>query len=304
MSGTEWIKDTAAEVATRLHTCNQCGLERKNSSGDYTLPSRKAVHDVLDAIVGVLFPGCHGHGPLADGLEGSCIKSELTTALASLQAQAETAFKYECDVDECTDCDDCLDKAIAVTKHLADELPGVQELLQDDIQAAFDGDPAAKSTMEVVMSYPAIQAISTHRIAHLLYEQGLPLIPRIMTELSHSRTGIDIHPGAHIDRSFFIDHGTGVVIGETAIIGKHVKIYQGVTLGAMSYPLTKEGHPIKGMKRHPNVEDNVTIYAEATILGDITIGKGSVIGGNVWLTYSVPPNSKVTNVQPDPTIKS
>lgn len=304
MSDTDWIGDAAAKAAEKLHTCNECGLQRKNSIGEYSLPSRKAVHDVLDHIVGVLFPGCHGHGPLANGLGDGCIKTELETALRSLQAQAETSFKYECELDKCPDCSDCLDKAIDVTKHLVEELPAVQDLLQDDIQAAFDGDPAAKSTMEIVMSYPAIQAISAHRIAHLLYDRGLPLIPRIMSELAHSRTGIDIHPGAHIGHSFFIDHGTGVVIGETAIIGDHVKIYQGVTLGAMSFPLSEDGTPIKNMKRHPHVEDNVTIYAEATILGDITIGKGSVIGGNVWLTYSVPSNSKVTNVQPDPDIKN
>jgi serine O-acetyltransferase len=169
--------------------------------------------------------------------------------------------------------------------------------------AAYEGDPAARSIMEVVMSYPGLQAIMVQRIAHILYQEQVPLIPRIMTEHAHSQTGIDIHPGAQIGPGFFIDHGTGVVIGETSTIGKHVKLYQGVTLGALSFPKDKDGNPIKGIKRHPNVEDNVTIYAGATILGgETTIGTGSEIGGNVWLTHSVPPHSKVYNQQPKPLI--
>ncbi len=212
------------------------------------------------------------------------------------------AFEYQCELDKCVDCSDCEDNAREAAQSLVESLPRVQGMLQEDIHAAYDGDPAAKSTMEVVMSYPAIQAITTYRIAHQLYENEVPLIPRIMTELAHSRTGIDIHPGATIGQRFFIDHGTGVVIGETTVIGDNVKIYQGVTLGAMSFPKDTAGKPVKGMKRHPNVEDNVTIYAEATILGNITLGKGSTIGGNVWLTYSVPPDSKVNNVQPEPQV--
>jgi serine O-acetyltransferase len=157
--------------------------------------------------------------------------------------------------------------------------------------------------MEVVMSYPGLQAIMVHRIAHVLYKEHVPLIPRIMSEHAHSQTGIDIHPGATIGPGFFIDHGTGVVIGETSTIGKRVKLYQGVTLGALSFPKDKDGNPIKGIKRHPNVEDDVTIYAGATILGgETTIGAGSEIGGNVWLTHSVPPHSKVYNLQPKPLI--
>jgi serine O-acetyltransferase len=157
--------------------------------------------------------------------------------------------------------------------------------------------------MEVVISYPGLQAVTVHRIAHVLYTAGVPLIPRIMSEHAHSQTGIDIHPGATIGSGFFIDHGSGVVIGETTVIGKNVKLYQGVTLGALSFPKDKDGNPIKGIKRHPQVEDNVTIYAGATILGGETIiGAGSEIGGNVWLTHSVPPNSRVYNQQPKPLI--
>jgi len=159
--------------------------------------------------------------------------------------------------------------------------------------------------MEVVMSYPGLLAIMTHRIAHELYKAGVPLIPRILSEHAHSQTGIDIHPGAKIGPGFFIDHGTGVVIGETCVIGKRVKLYQGVTLGALSFPKDEHGHLIKGNKRHPNVEDNVTIYAGATILGgDTIIGAGSEIGGNVWLTHSIPPESRVYNQQPKPLIRT
>jgi serine O-acetyltransferase len=162
-----------------------------------------------------------------------------------------------------------------------------------DVQAAFDGDPAAKSLDEIILSYPCIKAIMIQRIAHILYCDGIPLIPRIMGEYAHRITAIDIHPGAKLGEGIFIDHGTGVVIGETATIGSNVKIYQGVTLGALSFPKDTDGKIIKGQKRHPTIEDNVTIYAGATILGDIVIGRDSVIGGNVWLTHSVPEGSRI-----------
>ena len=304
MSPTDWIDDAVAGIADKLQTCNRCHLRRENAHREYTLPNRKAVHDVLDILIGALFPGCHGHGPITDPEKASCLRDELKAAATTLQAQVRMALEYQCELDKCDDCGDCDDRAADAARHLIESLPAVQDMLQEDIQAAYDGDPAAKSNMEVVMSYPAIQAISTYRIAHRLYEKSVPLIPRIMTELAHSRTGIDIHPGAEIGRRFFIDHGTGVVIGETTVIGDNVKIYQGVTLGAMSFPKGEDGNPIKGIKRHPNVEDNVTIYAEATILGNITLGEGSTIGGNVWLTHSIPPNSKVDNAQPDPEIST
>ena len=185
-------------------------------------------------------------------------------------------------------------------------LPEVKRLVATDVQAAYEGDPAATSPMEVVMAYPGLYAVTIHRLAHELYRLGVPIIPRIMSELAHSKTGIDIHPGATIGERFFIDHGTGVVIGETTVIGKNVKLYQGVTLGALSFdkdPVT--GALVKGVKRHPNVEDNVVIYAGATILGgNTTIGHDSEIGGNVWLKDSVPPNSRVYNKPPAPVVKS
>ena len=184
-------------------------------------------------------------------------------------------------------------------------LPEVRRVLETDVQAAYEGDPAATSRMEVVMAYPGMYAVTVHRLAHELYVLKVPILPRVMSELAHSRTGIDIHPGATIGEGFFIDHGTGVVIGETTVIGRNVKLYQGVTLGALSFPKDeKTGMLMKGHKRHPNVEDNVVIYAGATILGgDTVIGHDSEIGGNVWLMSSIPPNSRVYNKPPAPEIR-
>jgi len=183
--------------------------------------------------------------------------------------------------------------------HLLTKLPEIRELLKGDVAAAFDGDPAAQSFEEIVISYPCIIAIAAHRIAHQLYLKQVPLIPRIIGEFAHSKTGIDIHPGATIGRNFFIDHGTGVVIGETTVIGDNVKIYQGATLGAVSFTKDERGRILRGQKRHPTIEDNVTIYAEATILGNVTIGKGAVIGGNVWIKESVPPGVVVSSPHAD-----
>lgn len=195
-------------------------------------------------------------------------------------------------------------RAEEIVVDLLNKLPEIREILQTDIQAAYNGDPAALSLEEILFSYPSVTAITIHRIAHELYQAGVPIIPRIMSEHAHSLTGIDIHPGAKIGEYFFIDHGTGVVIGETSTIGKNVKIYQGVTIGAKSFPLDENGNPIKGIKRHPDIGDNVVIYAGATILGgDTKIGHDSVIGGNIWLTQSVPPYSRIYNSQPLPNIK-
>ena len=195
--------------------------------------------------------------------------------------------------------------AKAIVAAFLARLPEVKRLVATDVQAAYEGDPAATSPMEVVMAYPGLYAVTIHRLAHELYNLKVPIIPRIMSELAHSKTGIDIHPGATIGEHFFIDHGTGVVVGETTVIGKNVKLYQGVTLGAKSFQKDPEtGALVKGIKRHPNVEDNVVIYAGATILGgDTTIGHDSEIGGSVWLIESVPPNSRVYNHPPAPAIK-
>jgi len=185
------------------------------------------------------------------------------------------------------------------------ELPEVKRLVETDVQAAYDGDPAATSRMEVVMAYPGLYAVTVHRLAHVLYKLKVPIIPRVMSELAHSKTGIDIHPGATIGERFFIDHGTGVVIGETTVIGRNVRLYQGVTLGGLSFDKDASGALVKGLKRHPNIEDNVVVYANATILGgETTIGHDSEIGGNVWIKDSVPPYSRVYNKPPAPVIKS
>ena len=196
--------------------------------------------------------------------------------------------------------------AKAIVAAFMARLPEVKRLVETDVQAAYEGDPAATSPMEVVMAYPGLYAVTIHRLAHELYNLKVPIIPRIMSELAHSKTGIDIHPGATIGERFFIDHGTGVVVGETTVSGRNVKLYQGVTLGAKSFQKDPEtGALVKGITRHPNVEDNVVIYAGATILGgDTTIGHDSEIGGSVWLIKSVPPNSRVYNKPPAPEIRS
>ena len=227
-----------------------------------------------------------------------CVYGELgsTDNLASLSAELEKDIALLCPGRN----------AAEIVADFVKTIPAVKKLVESDVEAAYEGDPAAMSRMEVVMAYPALYAVTVHRLAHELYKLKVPVIPRIMSELAHSKTGIDIHPGATIGERFFIDHGTGVVIGETCVIGRNVKLYQGVTLGAKSFAKDPDtGALVKGIKRHPNVEDNVVIYAGATILGgDTTIGHASEIGGSVWLISSVPPNSRVYNHPPAPVIKS
>ena len=227
-----------------------------------------------------------------------CVYGELgsTDNLASLSAELEKDIALLCPGRN----------AAEIVADFVKTIPAVKKLVESDVEAAYEGDPAAMSRMEVVMAYPGLYAVTVHRLAHELYKLKVPVIPRIMSELAHSKTGIDIHPGATIGERFFIDHGTGVVIGETCVIGRNVKLYQGVTLGAKSFAKDPDtGALVKGTKRHPNVEDNVVIYAGATILGgDTTIGHDSEIGGSVWLISSVPPNSRVYNHPPAPVIKS
>jgi serine O-acetyltransferase len=258
------------------------------------LPEREKILRILDHLTELLFPGYTGRRIVSLTNISYIVGDILCNVYDELCEQAERAFKYGCRIKKCDDCN-CKTMAESSTKHLLTQLPKIRELLKGDVGAAYDGDPAAQSFEEVVLSYPCITAIATYRIAHELYLKEVPLIPRIMSESAHSKTGIDIHPGATIGKNFFIDHGTGVVIGETTIIGDNVKIYQGTTLGAMSFPKDERGNIIKGSKRHPTIEDNVTIYAEATILGDVVIGKNSVIGGNVWIKESVPPDVTVLN---------
>jgi len=262
------------------------------------LPVRDKILHILDLLTELLFPGYTGRRAVAKSNIKYVVIDILCNVYTELCEQIERAYKYRCRMENC-DTADCRKTAEAAAEHLLAQLPKIRELLKGDVAAAFDGDPAAKSNEEIVISYPCIVAIATYRIAHELYLKDVPLIPRIMTECAHAKTGIDIHPGAKIGKNFFIDHGTGVVVGETTVIGDNVKIYQGATLGALSFPKDERGRIIKGGKRHPTIEDNVTIYAEATILGNVVIGKNSIIGGNVWVKQSVPPDVTVALADTD-----
>jgi serine O-acetyltransferase len=262
------------------------------------LPVRDKIIETLDLLTELLFPGYTGKKSITKSNVSFVVIDVLYHVYTELAEQVERAYKYRCRMEKC-DSGDCRRMAEDATRHLLSQLPAIREMLKGDVIAAFDGDPAAKTYEEIVISYPCISAIATYRIAHELYTKGVPLIPRIMTEFAHSKTGIDIHPGAKIGKNFFIDHGTGVVIGETTVIGNNVKIYQGVTLGALSFPKDERGKIIKGGRRHPTIEDNVVIYAEATILGDVVIGKNTVIGGNVWIKESIPPDVTVGMAKTD-----
>ena len=298
----KWIDQHLPRLVKDLSPCRNCPVA--NTEHVFNLPGQKAVVEQLENLVGIMFPGCHGHAPLAAESAEKTLHRLLADTAQQLRDQVQRAFDYQCKQEKCRDCGDCLAKATQAVISLLDQLPKIRAILQEDIVAAYEGDPAARSTMEIVMSYPGLYAITVQRIAHALYQEQVPLIPRVMSEHAHTRTGIDIHPGAQIGPGFFIDHGTGVVIGETCTIGRRVKLYQGVTLGALSFAKDANGKLIKGIKRHPNVEDNVVIYAGATILGGETnIGHDSTIGANVWLIHSVPPNSTVYNQEPSPYIK-
>ena len=263
------------------------------------LPGRDAVAHVLDQMLAVLFPGVFGNSVVREDELDDFLVQSLSSVRDALSHHIAMALDFRDSQSGPVEKDDPRCGANAAkggeaAGMLLESLPVIRQVLGEDLLAAYEGDPAAGSVVEVLMSYPFVQAISIHRIAHELYRMGIPLLPRMMSEVAHSRTGSDIHPGASIGPGFFIDHGTGVVIGETAVIGRGVKLYQGVTLGALSFPKDQDGNPIKGIKRHPNIEDNVTIYAGATVLGGQTvIGKGSVIGGNCWITSSVPADSVV-----------
>ncbi len=274
------------------------GLSRAKTKGTcrHTLPTRDALVEILELLRAVMFPGYFGQSDLSQESMRFYVGSTLDRVFGTLQEQIKRGFCFECG-DDPHQCPNTERRALQTTKEFVSRLPVVRHRLATDVQAAYEGDPAATSPEEAIICYPGMLAITNYRLAHELYHLEVPVIPRIMTEHAHSITGIDIHPGAEIGEHFFIDHGTGVVIGETCVIGDRVRIYQGVTLGAKSFPLDDQGNPIKGVPRHPIVEDDVTIYSGATILGRVTIGQGSTIGGNVWLTHSVPPGSMITQAQ-------
>ena len=258
------------------------------------LPKMKDVEDILDYLTQLLFPG-----DLKD-FSITTLEDEVRYYLqhfgAHLYKQVYVAYKYE---NPDAPDNQVRDMTLEAIDSLMRDLGSIRQLIKLDAQAGFDGDPAAKSIHEIILCYPAIRVLSVHRVAHHLYKDGVPLIPRMMNEIIHKQTGVDIHPGAEIGRSFFLDHGTGVVIGETTVIGNNVKLYQGVTLGALSFPKDSCGLLVRGAKRHPSIGDNVTIYANATLLGDIRIGSGSVIGSSAWITTDIPENSRVLPKAPE-----
>jgi serine O-acetyltransferase len=258
----------------------------------YELPSQEALSDILDTLCAALFPRHFGPPALTEENVDVFVGRMLEDALQGLHEQVRRELRHSSGpLEGVADIDS---KARELTRAFAAGLAKVRALLETDIEAAYQGDPAARSIDEVLLCYPCVGAIMRHRLAHELYRLGAPLLARMVAEMAHAATGIDIHPGAQIGASFFIDHGTGVVIGETAIIGRNVRLYQAVTLGAKRFAVDETGALVKGGARHPIIEDDVVIYAGATILGRITIGRGSTIGGNVWLTHSVPPGSNIT----------
>ena len=283
-----------ASIVQQLRQVRDQWREQQNrtESGYREFPSRDAIAKAVECLKGVLYPLRLGPADLRHASEDFYVGHTLDTALQILQTQAEIELHYRHRNDG-TQVDHTA-QALDAVRHFAQQLPQLRQLLDIDVMAAFHGDPAARSVDEVVLSYPGVLALIHHRMAHVFYQLELPLLARIMSELAHGQTGIDIHPGAQIGAGCFIDHGTGVVIGETAIIGQNVRIYQAVTLGAKRFPKDAQGHLQKGWARHPIVEDDVVIYAGATILGRVTIGKGAVIGGNVWITDDVTAGSNVS----------
>jgi serine O-acetyltransferase len=294
------LKEALPEITEAVvATCTECN--RTSHLGHKPLPSREAVVEILCDFLDILYPGYwrrqnlhvgnveYHVGDLIDGLHDK-LTAQITRALRHEHSCTSPDRRVEVDLEALAQ-----QKAIELLRRL----PEVRSVLELDVQAAFEGDPAAKSYHEVIFCYPGLEAVSVYRVAHELLLLGVPLIPRMMTEYAHSKTGIDIHPGARIGPGFFIDHGTGVVIGETCDIGTNVKLYQGVTLGALSFPRDAAGNIIRGMKRHPTLEDEVVVYANATILGgDTVIGRNAVIGSNVWLTQSVAPLTVVSLEKP------
>jgi len=261
--------------------------------GDYPLPSRKEVIKILSDVEDVIYPGYFGQERVDRVNHRYYLGTRINDIYEGFTLQVAKSLRHNCTRGHKV-CDRCMQRGREETMVFIKKLPMIRNMLRKDVEATLESDPAASRVEGVIFSYPGIKAITVYRIAHELYHQDIPLLPRIMSEYAHTVTGIDINPGAHIGEHLFIDHGTGIVIGETCVIGNHVKIYQGVTLGALSLPRDEGGELIRGTKRHPTVEDHVTIYSGATILGgDTVIGAGSVIGGNVWLTESIPPGTKV-----------
>lgn len=277
---------TLAEIQSALLTSyeSQGGINHIDGSN---LPSDASINSLAADIMHLLFPGFFERKPLAKSDVAAVTAERLKNVCQRLEEEIAKSLSFEGDTDPEKHAEE-------IACQLLMKLPAIRDICQTDVQAAYEGDPAAQSVEEIILAYPCVLVISLQRVAHELYRLNVPLLPRMLTEYAHERTGTDLHPGAQIGTHFFIDHCTGVVVGETARIGNHVKIYQNVTLGAKSFELDEDGNPIKGVKRHPDIEDHVTIYPSATVLGGKTvIGSGSIIGSNVWLMKSVPPDSIV-----------
>jgi serine O-acetyltransferase len=285
-----------APVVAQLHDAVMKLAPSVNQAGRLGLPSRDVVIGFVEGMRSVFFPGYFGTSDLHDESLHYYIGATLSQLLRDLEEQVRRGIAFA-ERHDFETCQHCAARAREVTRSFLARLPEVRRLVGSDVEAAYEGDPALKSRDEAIFSYPGLLAVTNQRLAHELHVLGVPLIPRMITEHAHTKTGIDIHPGARIGERFFIDHGTGVVIGETSVIGDRVRIYQGVTLGAKSFPLDEKGNPIKGIDRHPIVEDDVVIYSGATILGRIVIGRGASIGGNVWVTRNVPPGSRIAQAE-------
>lgn len=277
------------------------GDERARRISHRYLPSREAIVEILEAVLDLMYPGYFGRRDLSRDNLNPHIAQAVAALAPKIEREMEHCLCYGRERDaNLSGMSDCAPRARELTRVFLERLPEIRGLLVRDVQAAFDGDPAASNLDEVILAYPGLLAVSVYRIAHALYDLGVPMMARIMTEWAHSKTGCDIHPGAKIGPALFIDHATGVVIGETTEIGEGVKLYQGVTLGALSFPRDASGAIIRGKKRHPTVESGATLYANATVLGGQTIvGAGSVIGGSVFLTHSVPARSRVSLKEPE-----
>jgi len=290
--------DLINEIERELCTPDSYEEVLHRTNHDVPMPSVETLGEIVELLRAVLFPGYYGPSDLRLETLRYHTGAALDRAAILLWEQIRRGYCFDCVYEKGASCADCDERAERLTQQFLSTLPEVRRRLATDARAAFEGDPAARRTGETIYCYPSLKAMTNHRIAHELHTLGVPLIPRIISEAAHAQTGIDIHPGAEIGPRFFMDHGTGIVIGETTVIGTNVRVYQGVTLGAKSFPLDADGRPVKGIPRHPIVEDDVIIYAGATILGRITIGKGAEIGGNVWVTRDVPAGARLMQGRP------
>lgn len=295
----KWNRTQEPAVKKVIETlCSTESYRQVSHRSDYDVPvpSPAVLGDMVQTVRAILFPDYFGPPELRPELMNDYVETSLNRVLEQLKEQINRGLCFSSE-SNWVQYKECREIANELALKMLSSLPRIRHLLSTDVDAAYKGDPAAKSPAETIICYPSVRALTNYRIAHELYRLGVPIIPRIVTEMAHSETGIDIHPGAEIGGHFFMDHGTGIVIGETCVIGRNVKIYQGVTLGAKNFPLDENGNPIKGIPRHPIVEDNVIIYSGATILGRIRIGRDSVIGGNVWLTRDVGPGSRIVQAR-------